>query len=95
MRLPAKQAKALRFCIVKCIDGPTAIAPTEDALELTKEWALDDLEKVIWEDMVYRKDHLIAQLEESPVSVEQPRQYGRCAFYDADPMVQGRCGMHY
>ena len=69
MRLPAKQAKALSFCIVRCIDGPTAIL-IEDALELANEWVLDDREKAIWEYMVYRKDHLIAQLE----GAEEPRR---------------------
>ena len=63
MRLPAKQAKLLRSCIVRCIEDPVAIFHIEAALQLFNEWTVDDRENAIRDYMVYRRDHLAAQLE--------------------------------
>jgi hypothetical protein len=72
----AKQAKLLRSCIVRCIEDRGAILLIEDALELVveRDW---DSDTAIWEYMVYRRDHLTAQLvgaRESPASERQPGQ---------------------
>ena len=58
---------------MKCIDDPVAIYQIETALELTNEWTPDDREEAIRDYMVYRRDHLTAQLEgakETPEPVE-------------------------